>query len=116
VPFLRRFDTAPLIRPILFKTIVYTLVVFVVASIEGGNYDSGCTIYGLLSLCRIIVTFGISGDIRVDGCIGQRGHCEAVLPAGKPEAMARGSPLHFCLLTRRTVVEHATRSRPVDCR
>jgi hypothetical protein len=28
LPFLHRFDTAPLIRPILFKTIVYWAVVF----------------------------------------------------------------------------------------
>src|ERR1700753_1997855 len=27
MPFLRRFDTAPLIRPILFKTVVYTFAV-----------------------------------------------------------------------------------------
>ena len=32
--FLRRFDTAPLIRPILFKTVVYTFVVFVVRRVE----------------------------------------------------------------------------------
>ena len=34
LPFLRRFDTAPLIRPILFKTAVYTLVVFLVRILE----------------------------------------------------------------------------------
>ena len=34
LPFLRRFDTAPLIRPILFKTIVYWAVVFVARFLE----------------------------------------------------------------------------------
>ena len=34
LPFLRRFDHAPLIRPILFKTVVYTLVVAVVRFLE----------------------------------------------------------------------------------
>jgi hypothetical protein len=34
LPFLRRFDTAPLIQPILFKTIVYTAVVFLVRVLE----------------------------------------------------------------------------------
>jgi hypothetical protein len=34
LPFLRRFDTAPLIRPILFKTIVYAAVVFLVRTLE----------------------------------------------------------------------------------
>ena len=34
LPFLRRFDTAPLIQPVLFKTIVYWAVVFVVRFLE----------------------------------------------------------------------------------
>ena len=34
LPFLRRFDTAPLIRPILFKTLVYAAVVFLVRILE----------------------------------------------------------------------------------
>jgi hypothetical protein len=34
MPFLRRFDTAPLIRPVLFKTLVYWLVVFLVRFLE----------------------------------------------------------------------------------
>jgi hypothetical protein len=34
MPFLRRFDTAPLIRPVLFKTIVYWSVVFLVRFLE----------------------------------------------------------------------------------
>jgi hypothetical protein len=34
LPFLPRFDTAPLIRPILFKTIVYAAVVFLVRILE----------------------------------------------------------------------------------
>lgn len=34
IPFVRRFDRAPLAYPILFKTIVYTLFVFVVRLLE----------------------------------------------------------------------------------
>jgi hypothetical protein len=33
-PFLRRFDAAPMIRPVLFKTIVYWTVVFLVRFLE----------------------------------------------------------------------------------
>jgi hypothetical protein len=35
LPFLRRFDKAPMIRPILFKTFVYWAVVFVARLLEG---------------------------------------------------------------------------------
>ena len=34
LPFLGRYDTAPLIRPILFKTVVYTIVVFLARFLE----------------------------------------------------------------------------------
>jgi len=34
LPFLRRFDTAPLIWPVLLKTVVYTVVVFLVRVLE----------------------------------------------------------------------------------
>jgi hypothetical protein len=34
VPFLRRFDRAPIIQPVLFKTIVYWAVVFLVRFLE----------------------------------------------------------------------------------
>ena len=34
LPFLRRFDAAPLIQPILFKTVVYWAVVFLVRFLE----------------------------------------------------------------------------------
>jgi hypothetical protein len=34
IPFLRRFDHAPLIQPILFKTVVYTFLVFVARLLE----------------------------------------------------------------------------------
>lgn len=34
MPFLRRFDTAPLIQPVLFKTIIYWAVVFLVRFLE----------------------------------------------------------------------------------
>jgi len=34
LPFLRRFDTAPLFRPILFKAVVYTLAVLLVRFLE----------------------------------------------------------------------------------
>jgi hypothetical protein len=35
LPFLRRFDTTPMIRPILFKTAVYWAAVFVARFLEG---------------------------------------------------------------------------------
>jgi hypothetical protein len=46
MPFLRRFDTAPVIQPVLFKTTIYWAVVFVVRFLEklveyffaGGNF------------------------------------------------------------------------------
>jgi hypothetical protein len=34
MPFLRRFDTAPMIQPVLFKTVVYWAVVFLVRFLE----------------------------------------------------------------------------------
>jgi hypothetical protein len=34
MPFLRRFDTAPMIQPILFKTAIYIAVVFLVRVLE----------------------------------------------------------------------------------
>jgi hypothetical protein len=34
LPFLRRFDTAPIIQPVLFKTMIYWAVVFVVRVLE----------------------------------------------------------------------------------
>jgi hypothetical protein len=34
MPFLRRFDTAPLIQPVLFKAIIYWAVVFLVRFLE----------------------------------------------------------------------------------
>jgi len=34
MPFLRRFDNAPMIRPVLFKTVVYWAVVFLVRFLE----------------------------------------------------------------------------------
>ena len=47
LPFFRRFDTAPIIQPILFKTLIYCLVVLIVRIIEnlvkylltGGTFD-----------------------------------------------------------------------------
>ena len=49
LPFLRRFDTAPLIRPILFKTVVYTIVVLLVRFLERlvEYWFGGGTIAGL---------------------------------------------------------------------
>ena len=49
LPFLRRFDNAPLIRPVLFKTIVYWAVVFVVRFLEklGEYLFAGGTIAGI---------------------------------------------------------------------
>src|SRR5260221_13949770 len=34
VPFIRRFDTAPIVQPILFKTIIYCVVVLLVRILE----------------------------------------------------------------------------------
>src|SRR5258708_27864069 len=34
VPFFRRFDTAPIVQPILFKTIIYCVVVLLVRILE----------------------------------------------------------------------------------
>ena len=56
LPFLRRFDYAPLAQPILFKTIVYTLLVFVVRlleafahyAFEGGTVGGGAFIAHML--------------------------------------------------------------------
>ena len=52
LPFLRRFDTAPLFRPILFKTTVYWAVVFVARILEqlaeywiGGGVTAGIQVY-----------------------------------------------------------------------
>jgi hypothetical protein len=46
MPFLRRFDTAPLIRPVLFKTVVYWVVVFLVRFLEklGEYFFAGGTL------------------------------------------------------------------------
>jgi hypothetical protein len=46
LPFLHRFDTAPLIRPILFKTIVYWVVVLIARFLEQvvENWISGETL------------------------------------------------------------------------
>ena len=35
LPFMRRSDNAPMIRPILFKTVIYWAVVFVARFLEG---------------------------------------------------------------------------------
>lgn len=52
LPFLRRFDAGPLVRPILFKTIVYWAVVFVARFLEqlveywiGGGTTDGIPAY-----------------------------------------------------------------------
>ena len=52
MPFLRRFDTAPMIEPVLFKTSVYWAVVFVVRFLEklaeylfGGGTFAGISEY-----------------------------------------------------------------------
>lgn len=56
LPFMRRFDHAPLIRPILFKAVVYTFLVFVARLLEafihyliqGGSVGAGGFIHELL--------------------------------------------------------------------
>lgn len=52
LPIIRRFDNAPLIRPILFKTVIYTVVVFLVRLLEkfveywlGGGTIAGIPAY-----------------------------------------------------------------------
>ena len=64
MPFLRRFDTAPMIQPVLFKTIVYWAVVFLVRFLEklveylfaGGTLRANSGVRGdslhLAPLCR----------------------------------------------------------------
>ena len=64
MPFLRRFDTAPMIQPVLFKTIVYWATVFLVRFLEklveylfaGGTLQRDSGVRGaslhLASLCR----------------------------------------------------------------
>ena len=39
MPLLRRFDGEPLAKPILFKTVVYTLLVFVARLLEAGGHE-----------------------------------------------------------------------------
>src|ERR1700757_4561579 len=34
LPFFRRFDTAPIVQPVLFKTLIYCVVVFLVRFLE----------------------------------------------------------------------------------
>lgn len=48
-PFLRRFDTAPMIQPVLFKTVVYWAVVFLVRFLEKlvEYFVAGGTISGI---------------------------------------------------------------------
>jgi hypothetical protein len=60
MPVLRRFDDAPLIQPILFKTAIYTLLVFVVRLLEalvhylvkGGALGGGRFVHELLGSFR----------------------------------------------------------------
>jgi hypothetical protein len=49
LPFLRRFDTAPLFQPVLFKTFIYWAVVFVVRFLEklGHYWLAGGTLSGI---------------------------------------------------------------------
>jgi hypothetical protein len=49
LPFFRRFDTAPLFQPVLFKTIIYWAVVFVVRFLEklGHYWLAGGTLNGI---------------------------------------------------------------------
>ena len=49
LPFFRRFDTAPLIQPVLFKTVIYWAVVFLVRFLEklGHYWFTGGTLSGI---------------------------------------------------------------------
>lgn len=49
LPFFRRFDTAPLIQPVLFKTVIYWAVVFLVRFLEklGKYWFAGGTLSGI---------------------------------------------------------------------
>jgi hypothetical protein len=49
LPFLRRFDTDPIVQPVLFKTVVYCAVVFVVRFLEklGKYWFTGGTLSGI---------------------------------------------------------------------
>lgn len=49
LPFLRRFDTAPVIQPVLFKSAVYWVVVFLVRFLEklGEYWFAGGTLRGI---------------------------------------------------------------------
>ena len=49
LPFFRRFDTAPIVQPVLFKTIIYCVVVFVVRFFEklGKYWFAGGTFSGI---------------------------------------------------------------------
>ena len=49
LPFFRRFDTAPLIQPVLFKTVIYWAVVLVVRFLErlGIYWFTGGTLSGI---------------------------------------------------------------------
>jgi hypothetical protein len=60
MPFMRRFDDAPLVQPILFKTVAYSLLVFVARLleafvhylIEGGVVGGGGFLHDLLGTFR----------------------------------------------------------------
>jgi hypothetical protein len=49
LPFFRRFDTAPLVQPILFKTVIYCAVVFLIRFLErlGKYWFAGGTLSGI---------------------------------------------------------------------
>jgi hypothetical protein len=49
LPFFRRFDTAPIVQPVLFKTLIYCAIVFLVRFLErlGKYWLTGGTISGI---------------------------------------------------------------------
>ena len=49
LPFFRRFDTAPIVQPVLFKTLIYCAIVFLVRFLErlGKYWLAGGTISGI---------------------------------------------------------------------
>src|SRR5947207_2844851 len=92
MPFLRRFDNSPLVYPILFKTLVYTLFVFVARLIEallhylvgGGALGGGRLIADLLGTVEDCAAC-LLGHAAIGECHGP----EKISEAGARKISAR---------------------------